>query len=238
MSRLYHELAAWWPLLSPVGDYVEEAAFFRDILVDAGLPSAPSLLELGCGGGSNAYYLKQTFSQVTLTDLSPEMLDVSRLINPDCEHIAGDMRTLRLDRVFDVVFVHDAIDYMTTLHELEQALATAFFHCRSGGLVLLVPDCVRETFQPGTDQGGSDVDRRSLRYLEWTYDPDERDTTYTTEYVYLLRDDTLPTRVEHDLHICGLFARAEWIQLLGAAGAHPQIIHDTYHRDIFLASKS
>ena len=238
MSKLYHELASWWPLLSPVDDYAEEAAFFRDMLVEAGLPSAPSLLELGCGGGSNAFYLKQTFSQVTLTDVSPEMLDVSRAVNPDCEHIAGDMQTLRLGRVFDVVFIHDAIDYMITMHELQQAIETAFVHCRSGGLVLLVPDYVRETFQPNTDHGGSDIDRRSLRYLEWTYDPDERDTTYTTEYVYLLREDTLPTHVEHDVHTCGLFARSEWIQLLRVVGLSPQIIHDPFHRDIFLTRKA
>jgi hypothetical protein len=47
MSKLYHDLASWWPLLCPVDDYTEEAAFFRDILVEAGLPSALSLLELG-----------------------------------------------------------------------------------------------------------------------------------------------------------------------------------------------
>jgi len=237
MPKLYHELASWWPLLSPVDDYAEEASFFREMLAEAGLPSAPSLLELGCGGGSNAFHLKQSFSQVTLTDISPEMLTVSRLLNPECEHIAGDMRTLRLGRLFDVVFVHDAIDYMTTRNELEQALETTLVHCRSGGLILLVPDFVRERFQPGTDHGGSDADRRSLRYLEWTYDPDERDTTYITEYVYLLRDGTQPTRLEHDVHTCGLFARAEWIHLLRAVGADPQIIHDPNHRDIFLARK-
>ena len=35
--------------------------------------------------------------------MAPEMLVVSRAINPDCEHIEGDMRRLRLDRAFDAV---------------------------------------------------------------------------------------------------------------------------------------
>ena len=35
------------------------------------------------------------------------------------------LRTLRLGRAFDVVFIHDAIDYMTTHHDLRLALETA-----------------------------------------------------------------------------------------------------------------
>ena len=74
---------------------------------------ATTLLELGSGGGNNASHLKHRF-ECTLTDLSPEMLALSRTLNPECEHIEGDMRTLRLERTFDAVFVHDAIAYITT----------------------------------------------------------------------------------------------------------------------------
>jgi hypothetical protein len=31
MSKLYNELAVWWPLLSPVAEYAEEAAFFAQV---------------------------------------------------------------------------------------------------------------------------------------------------------------------------------------------------------------
>src|SRR5436305_10351796 len=112
MTKMYTQLATWWPLLSPADDYADEAAFFRQVLISARLPPSPTLLEMGCGGGSNALHLKADFAHVTLTDLSPEMLAVSRSLNPDCEHLVADMRTLRLQRAFDVVFIHDAIDYM------------------------------------------------------------------------------------------------------------------------------
>jgi len=47
-----------------------------------------------------------------LVDKSPGMLEVSRALNPECEHVEGDMRTVRLGREFDLVFVHDAVAYM------------------------------------------------------------------------------------------------------------------------------
>src|SRR5690349_17665822 len=106
--KLYEELAEWWPLLSPPEDYVDEITFFLDALKNADVPLQGSLLDLGSGGGSNAFHLKERFT-LTLVDLSPNMLDVSRAINPEAEHIVGDMRSVRLGRQFDVVFVHDAI---------------------------------------------------------------------------------------------------------------------------------
>ena len=237
MLKLYTELGTWWPLLSPPEDYLDEANFFHQVLVAAGLPGAPTLLELGCGGGNNAVHLKAHFAQVTLTDLSPQMLAVSRTLNPDCEHLLGDMRTLRLGRTFDVVFIHDAIDYMTTQRDLRLALETAFLHCTPGGLALVVPDHVRETFEPSTDHGGSDGEGRALRYLEWTYDPNDTDTTYTVEYAYVLREKDRPTRIEHEQHICGLFPRAEWVRLLCEVGFQPEVTRDHYERDIFVAHR-
>src|SRR5688572_18531709 len=140
MFKMYNELAKWWPRLSPPGDYVDEAEFFLPLLAEITAHPTVTMLEIGSGGGNNALHMKSAFESVTLVDLSTEMLAVSRQLNPDCEHIQGDMRTLRLNRTFDVVFIHDAIDYMTTTDELKQAIETAFVHCKSGGIALFVPD--------------------------------------------------------------------------------------------------
>ncbi|MBE0695749.1 MAG: class I SAM-dependent methyltransferase [Anaerolineaceae bacterium] len=237
MLKLYSDLAPWWRLVSHPDDYAEEAAYFTQIFTGSGLPPSPTLLELGCGGGNNASYLKKMFAQVTLTDLSPHMLAVSRGLNPECEHIQGDMRTLRLGRTFDAVFIHDAIEYMTTLADLRQALETAFVHCKPGGVALFVPDTVRETFQPSTEHHGQDEPGRGIRYLEWTIDPDENDTMYTVEFAYILREDGQPTRVEHEAHTFGLFSRAEWTRLLEEIGFSPEIFRDQYGRDLFVGRK-
>lgn len=233
--KLYQELAHWWPLLSLPEDYAEEAQFYYGLLHQAGLAAAPTLLELGCGGGNNAYHLKPHFSQLTLTDQSSAMLAVSQELNPDCEHVCGDMRKLDLQRQFDVVFIHDALDYMTTLEDLEQALITAFKHCKAGGLTLLVPDHTQENFQPATEQGGQDGNGRALRYLEWTHAA--KGNTYTVDYVYLLQKAGQATQIEHEQHILGLFSRSEWLELLTKVGFQAQIIHDPWGRASFLAHK-
>src|SRR5512145_2794987 len=123
---LYGELASWFHVLTPPEDYAVEAAYYRAALAGATDPCA-TLLELGSGGGNNASHLKAHL-RCTLTDLSPAMLDESRRLNPECEHLVGDMRTLRLGRTFDAVLAHDAVGYLTTEDDLRRAIETARAH--------------------------------------------------------------------------------------------------------------
>lgn len=221
--RLYAQLADWWPLLSAPADYAEEAAFFQSVLIDSCHQTPHTLLELGCGGGNNASHLKSRFN-MTLVDCSPGMLQVSRALNPECEHVQGDMRTIRLGRLFDCVFLHDAISYMTSEADLRSAIETAYVHCQPGGSALLAPDHVRENFRASTEHGGHDAVDRGMRYLEWTWDPDLADNTYVVDYAYLLRDSDGSVRVERDRHIHGLFARADWLRLLAEVGFQPEAV--------------
>ncbi len=176
---------------------------------------------------------------MTLTDLSPEMLENSRRINPECEHVVGDMRSLRLGRLFDAVFIHDAIMYMRTEDDLRLAIETAAAHCRRGGVTLIVPDCVRETFTSGVHHhGGYDGGGRSLRYLEWTIDADPTDTIYIADYAYMLREGDGPVRVEHDRHTLGIFARDTWMSLMREAGFAPRVLPDPWNREVFVGARS
>lgn len=214
--KLYDELADWFHLLTAPEDYADEAAAYRDAFFAAGVRRGGTLLELGSGGGNNASFLKRDFI-CTLTDLSPRMLELSRTLNPECEHLEGDMRTLRLGREFDAVFVHDALMYLTSEDDLRRAIETAFVHCRAGGAALFAPDCVSETFAPRTDCGGHDGLGRALRYLEWAWDPDPEDNTFIADFAILLREG-YSIRVIQDRHVEGLFPRATWLRQLSDAG--------------------
>ena len=217
---LYTQLASWWPLLSAPGEYAEAAAFYRRLLQDTSDLTIGTLLELGSGGGNNASHLKAHF-RMTLVDLSPDMLDVSRDLNSECEHHVGDMRTIRLGRQFDAVFIQDAVSYMATETDLRQAIETAFVHCRPGGVALFAPDHLQENFQPSTSHGGHDGKERGLRYLEWTSDLDPTDTTYEVAFAFLLREGDGTVRTAQDQHTLGLFSRAVWLRLLTEIGFHP-----------------
>jgi SAM-dependent methyltransferase len=233
--KLYDELAEWWPLFSEPDHYAPEADFIRKTLEEFG-GSARTVLELGSGGGNNASHLRSHYL-LTLVDLSPKMLAVSRKLNPDCEHIEGDMRTVRFGRTFDAVLIHDAICYMTSATDLGAAMLTAFEHCRVGGVALFMPDFVRETFVAGTKDGGHDSGARGLRYLDWTYDPEPGDTTYIVDLVIAMREANGDLRVVHDRHIEGLFAKAEWLHLLEEIGFESRVIVDPWQREVFVARR-
>ena len=216
--KLYGSLAEWWPLMSSPAEYEEESAVYASHLLANGEIPAGTLVEFGSGGGNNASWLKRHFTSTVLVEPSPGMRAVSRALNPECEHVEGDMRTVRLGRQFDRVFIHDAICYMTSLTDLRQAVETAYVHCRPGGAAVFAPDFVRENFRAGTDCGGNDGPDKSFRYLEWTWDPDPSDCTYVADYAFLLRDPSGAARIEHDRHVEGLFPRADWLAILTQAG--------------------
>lgn len=235
--RLYGDFATWFHLLTAPSSYAEEAEFARKVLTESAASKVESVLELGAGGGNNAFHLKKHF-RMTLTDLSTAMLEQSRKINPECEHIPGDMRSLRLGREFDAVFVHDAVSYLTTSQDLVACMETAFVHCKPGGVVLFMPDVVRERFQSSMHQGGHDGADRSLRYVEWTFDPNPSDSTYTVDFAYLLREGNGPVRVEHETHVMGLFSREEWLKSLREAGFKARMIVDPYEREVFVGVRN
>ena len=234
--KLYDELAEWWPIMAGPAEYREEAVFFDRLLIESSNPPPRTVLDLGSGSGQIAFHLKAHFA-MTLVDVAPQMLAVSRAVNPECEHVQGDIRTLRLSRSFDAVFVHDAICHMTTESDLRAVMETAFVHCRPGGIALFVPDELRETFVPGTDHGGNDSEDRGLRYVQWTTDPDPGDTTILVDFGILLRDEQGIVRVVHERQTHGLFACAVWLRLLRNVGFRASVVRDERIRDLFLCRR-
>ncbi len=218
---LYEDIVPFYRLLDPLADHEEEGAEFAGVLKGT-VPDAQSLLELGAGAGNGAHFVKAHFDQNTLTDLSEPMLDLSREINADCEHILGDMRSMRLGRVFDCVLVHDAICHMVDARELTEACATAFAHTRPGGAALFVPDAVTESFRESHEDHEGDEGDRALRCLSWYWDPDPNDSNYVCDYAFLLREGQ-EVRAVHDRHIMGLFPMDAWRAILRGVGFEVEV---------------
>ena len=233
--RLYDDLAYLWPIVSPPEEYIPDAALWRDVIrerLDASLVPAnrrPRLLELGCGGGHLLSHLTPHFDAEAV-DLSPKMLELSRALNPTTPHHLGDMRTIRLDQRFHVVAIYDAVNYMLTEDDLRAAIDTAVAHLVPGGLLLMAPDCLRDSFSsPRVIDWTRRNPKLDVTFIEYTADPDPADTIIESIFLFIINQDGR-INVEQDRHISGLFPRMTWLTLMNDAGFDteyvPTVVYD------------
>jgi SAM-dependent methyltransferase len=215
--RLYNDLAWIWPIWGSVEEYLEECELFARLFRERATGEVRTLLDVGCGGGKNAFHLKKDF-KLTGIDISEAMLANAKRLNPDCEFLIGDMRTLDLGRQFDAVYLNDSIAYMMTEDDLLSAFRTARRHLRPGGAMVVIAEVTKETFrQNRTTVSISEAEDLEITVIENNYDPDPDDNTYETTFVYLLREDGKLT-IEHDQHVVGIFSIDVWRRLLKDAG--------------------
>ena len=212
----------------------------RDAARGAGSGPVREVLELGSGNGNNASHMKHAFA-MTLVEPADGMHHISRALNPECEHVPGDMRTVRLGRAFDAIFVHEAVMYMTTEDDLRAALTTVAIHLAPGGVALVAPDATTETFREATEHGGGDeagggrvTSSGRCRPISPAGPPSRRTTRSCC---------ASPTgrRAAHDVHREGLFGRATWLRLFGEVGLTaslaPRTIEDVEY-DSFVARRA
>ncbi len=218
-NRLYSDLAWLWPLVSDRDEYAEESDCWRSLLRQHLGSGRHHLLELGVGGGHNLSHLTGEFD-ATAVDLSAAMLAHSQQLNPGVEHFVGDMRSIRLNRKFAAVLIHDANSYMLTEDDLRATFTTAAAHLEPGGLLLMSPDYFRDTFVSPlvyhVTRKNADCE---LSHVEYVYDPDPSDTRVEVIMTYFIRTGGL-LEIEFDRHTLGLFSRTDWLRLLTEAGFH------------------
>lgn len=215
--RLYSDLVALWPLVSPPESYPEEVETFRTRFRRHGVSDGARVLHLGCGGGSIDYHLKR-FYQVTGVDISEGMLAHARRLNPEVRYHIGDIRTHRLDEVFDAVLVHDAISYMTSEEELAAVYRTAAAHLHVGGVMVALPEELRSRVAQNRSHVETHTDGdRTVTIIELDHDPDPSDHSFENVFVFLIREGA-DLHVEVDRHINGVFELDEFVAAIEAAG--------------------
>lgn len=222
MDRLYEQLAHLWPLLSPLEDYAADADRIATLIhthLKADGDTPLDIIELGAGGGHTLFYFGQKH-RCTAVDLSDAMLENSRHINPDVTHVVADMRTLQLDQQFDVVLIHDAIDYLTTEADVAATLSVSADHLRPGGLLIVAPTYVTETFVDGESMEDENSDDDiEIRYVTSVSAVPGKSPLIEMNLTIFVRDlATELMTVETDRHVCGLFSKATWMKLMSEAG--------------------
>jgi SAM-dependent methyltransferase len=220
-NRLYDDLAWLWPLWGDPTEYAQYCDHVTHLIRQYARRDARSLLNVGCGGGKNAFNLKRNF-QVTGLDISPAMLDLARQLNPECRFLQGDMRDFSLDEQFDAVLIDDAICYMISEAELRQVFDGAYAHLKAGGVMIAGPDDTKEDFHQNRTRishatSASKPENVDVVFIENDYDPQPEDDVYEATMIYLIRENG-KLRVERDLHLLGLFSIDAWRKALRGAG--------------------
>jgi len=120
-------------------NYQQEVAYVYNLIQEY-LPAAKSILELGCGTGGHAFHLAHEGYEVHGVDLSKEMIASAQQKGKQQNEVTfsvGDLRTLQLNKQFDVVIsLFHVMNYQTTDADLHNAFKTAEKHLKKGGLFL------------------------------------------------------------------------------------------------------
>lgn len=216
-ERLYSDLAWIWPLWEPVEEYRNESDYIVTETEQQIQRPIVSILDLGCGGGKHAFHFAR-HGAVTGVDISGGMLALARKLNPESLFYEGDIRSVRLGTMFDLVFLNDATSYMRSEEELRQLFGTAKAHLAPGGCVAVIPDHFLETFENGeTTVYKCGSEESPIVIIENVFDTDPSDSVCEATFVYLIRRNGELT-IETDRHEWGLFPKAVWLRLLEETG--------------------
>jgi SAM-dependent methyltransferase len=211
----YNDLAWTEILLADPSDYEEDAERCVEMITRRCAFTPKTLLHLGCGAGGHDTLFKRHFA-VTGVDVSRGMLDIARQRHPDVEYFENDMRSVRLERLFDAVVIPDSIDYMVTRDDLGQAIRTAAVHLRPGG-VLVVVGKTSETFRDNNFAYTGEREDMQITVLENNYIHPYRPGTYEAAIVYLIREHG-ELHIRSECHVLGLFPRAAWEEAFAREG--------------------
>jgi SAM-dependent methyltransferase len=216
-NRLYNDLAWLWPLWGSVDDYKKECEIFAKLIQHYSKIESYSLLDITCGGGKNDFHLKKYF-EVTGLDISPAMLANAKKLNPECTYVVEDMRDFDLGCKFDAVLINDGLNYITTEQDLSKTFQNAYKHLRMGGVMICFAETYKGKFQQNkTYVSTSKKNDLEITFIENNYDPNPCDNTYESTIIYLIREKG-KLRIEHDLHIGGIFELQVWKHSLKKAG--------------------
>jgi SAM-dependent methyltransferase len=212
---MYSDLAWTVPLICPPEECVEETELYSKAIKEHSKIETRTLLHLGCGAGLHDYSFKRHF-KVTGVDISENMLEIARRLNPEVVYHLGDMRTIKLGESFDAVAIPDSIGHMTTLEDLRKVIVTAYEHLNPGGVLLILTDIAEQFKQNNFVYTGSKGDIE-ITIFENNYLPDTTATTYEATAIYLIRrKGKLEIHADHE--VIGLFKRSTWLDLLKEVG--------------------
>lgn len=138
---LYSE---YYDLLYQDKNYQSEADYVNELIREH-MPTASTILDLGCGTGMHATALSVKGYSVAGVDMSQTMLEgamkrnalLDGAVSKRLKFEHGDARSYRSNLKFDVVIsLFHVFSYQTTNADLQAVFETAACHLKSGGILI------------------------------------------------------------------------------------------------------
>ncbi|MCC7549918.1 MAG: class I SAM-dependent methyltransferase [Methanobacterium sp.] len=224
-QELYRKFARYYDLIYQWMDYECEAEFIKKAVEKYKISEGMDLLDVACGTGGHAFYLHNSFNIMGL-DINPEMLEIAREKLPEIKFMEGDMKEMDLPQEFDTILcLFSAINYHTTLEELEKTFKRFYDHLKPGGVLIFDLGFCTENWEEGrmlvdaVVEGDLQLARISQSQLY--------DGVFYANFVFLVKEDG-KMDFEIDQHRMGVFHTPEVANILIKTGFSTHI-YNGYH---------
>lgn len=214
--KLYEELSWLWSEVTPVGTYIDEARDLCEIVREALGYMPRNILELGAGGGYLLHDLQSMYPSVdiTLIDSSTQMIAEARRRNPNAKTICADMTNVNLTERFDVVLLHDAVMYLEDKSAVSKVLDVMRTHTVEGGVVVIVPDICKETFEERILTAEADGPKARVHVTEWHWSSEPQSDRVSVEFSVLIRlHGQKSVQSHHETHHMLVLSLEDWMVL-------------------------
>lgn len=211
----YKNLAWTDTIIAPPEVYYEETNELCKKINAHSQSKIKTILHMGCGAGGNDHTFKKQF-EVTGVDISAEMLEIARKVNPEITYVQGDMRTFKLENTFDAVVIPDSIDHMVTPKDIKNTISNAYRHLKPGGLLFIIAN-IKEEFQENNFVYTGKKGDMEITIFENNYIPKENDSTYESTIIHLIRNKG-KLEVYNETITLGLFDLNTWLKLFNNVG--------------------
>ena len=160
---------------SPAAVYLAAPGEPEAAMIDAELPFAATVLDLGCGPGRLAHPLADRGHAVVGVDESPQMLSHLR---PEVDAVPGRIETLDLGRRFDAVLAASHLVNVAGSQRRRALLAACARHVDGEGIVLVQRYPVAWLRGLDTETGAIGEVEVTMRVRQWVGERFDGEVTY------------------------------------------------------------